>query len=174
MQDPGYKLTIKVLGKDFSVDKQGVITSQCHVNLWISGPILQYILYSKGKEPIGDWAHMRDLRGGDDWARFFTQRCEKPLQRVIDGYTDLLSDVIDILDGRPAPEMFDSDIAVLIEPLPKLPILLCYWKPEDGMGSSVHLFFDRTAPDNMEIESIYGLGVGLLTMFEKMAITNGP
>jgi hypothetical protein len=168
------KLTVKCMGKDFSVDQNGVITSQCHVNLWLSAPILSYILHCAGREPVGEWLPLRDLKGGDDWMRLFGQRCEQPLQRVIDGYTDLMADIIDILDGRPAPEMFDSDLAVIIQPLPKLPVLLCYWEPEDGLESSMHMFFDRSATDNLKIDYIYTLCVGLVTMFEKMAITNGP
>lgn len=64
---------------------------------------------------------------------------------------------------------FDSDISLVLYPLPKLPVLFCYWKPEDGLESDFHLFFDDTAEENLNIESIYSLMTGMLVMFEKIA-----
>lgn len=166
-------LTLACLGKPFSVDATGVIHSDCHVNRWVSVPILNYILECSGREPRGEWIPLRDTKGGADWWRLFGQRCEKPLKKVIDEYTELLELLVEIFAGEPAPESFNSDIAVIIHPLPRLPMLLCYWKSEDGMDSSLHLFFDITAEENLKIESIYALSVGLVTMFEKIALTHG-
>jgi hypothetical protein len=166
------RLVITCLGKDFSLGPED-ITSSCHINPWLSLPILDYALHEAGLEPRGQWLPLRELPGGVDWGKFFEHRCEKPLKKVIDGYTALFEFIVDIFAGQPAPEQFDSDIAVLIHPLPRLPILLCYWKPEDGMDSALHMFFDVTAEQNLSIESIYILGVGLVTMFEKIAQTHG-
>jgi hypothetical protein len=44
----GGKLTLKVLGKDFSVDAKGNLFSEIHVNPWVAVPFLSYILYGKG------------------------------------------------------------------------------------------------------------------------------
>jgi len=38
------KLTIKCLGKDFSVDTNGNISTDIHVHSWIAVPVLNYIL----------------------------------------------------------------------------------------------------------------------------------
>ncbi len=167
------KLTLTCLGKPFSVDAAGTIYSGCHVNRWVSIPILNYVLECTGRQPRGEWVPLRETQGGADWWRLFGQRCEKPLKRVIDEYTELLELLVEIFAGKPAPDRFNSDIAVIIHPLPRLPILLCYWKSEDGMDSSLHLFFDVTAEENLKIESIYTLCVGLVTMFEKIALTHG-
>jgi hypothetical protein len=167
------KLTLTCLGKPFSVDANGVIYSDCHVNRWVSIPIMNYVLDCAGREPRGEWIPLRETPGGADWWRLFGQRCEKPLKKVIDDYTELLELLVEIFAGEPAPDRFNSDIAVIIHPLPRLPILLCYWKNDDGMDSSLHLFFDVTAEENLRIESIYSLCVGLVTMFEKIALTHG-
>jgi hypothetical protein len=99
--------------------------------------------------------------------------CEKPLKQVADRYTDIFEHMIQVFDAKPAPHAFDSDIAVVLHPLPRVPMLICYWKPEDGMESSLNLFFDDTAEDNVNIDSLYSLGVGLATMFDKIAFTHG-
>lgn len=169
----GERLYIRSMSKEFAVNQNGVITSDCHVNYAVSQALLSYVVSCRGLDPKGEWIRLRDMKGGADWGRFFEHRCELPLKKVLDNYTDLFQDILDILDGRPAPDSFDSDIAVVIYPVPRLPVLICYWRPEDGLESSSHIFFDVTAEDNLEIESIYMLCTGLVTMFEKFAQTHG-
>jgi uncharacterized protein DUF3786 len=57
--------------------------------------------------------------------------------------------------------------------LPKIPILICYWRPDDRLSSDLNLFFDSTAEDNLAIESIYTLSAGFVVMFEKIALRHG-
>ena len=68
---------------------------------------------------------------------------------------------------------YASDISLVLYPLPKVPILICYWKPEDGLESELNVFFDATAEENLNIESIFMLGTGLVRMFEKIALRHG-
>ena len=38
------RLHIKCLGKDFIVDKHGKVKSLMHINSWVAGPLLKYII----------------------------------------------------------------------------------------------------------------------------------
>ena len=167
------KLTVKVCGKDFSVDKQGNFYSEIHIHTWITIPMLNYIIYGAGKDPAGEWISFRELKRAKDWYNFFVHQCEMPLKKVADSYTDLFEDMLHIFNGKRVKNHYESDISLVLLPLPKLPMLICYWKPEDGLESSLNLFFDKTASDNISIESIYSLGTGLVTMFEKVALRHG-
>ena len=167
------KLTIKMLGKNFSVDSKGNLSSDIHLHGWVTIPILSYIINSKGMPISGKWVPLRELRNGKTWYRLFEQRCEKPFKKVADTYTDLFEDLMHIFNGRQVENHYASDISLVLYPLPKVPILICYWKPEDGLESSLNIFFDSTAEDNLNIESIYGLGAGLVRMFEKLALRHG-
>jgi hypothetical protein len=169
----GSTLAIKVLGKDFHVDSQGNVTSECHVHGWVTVPLLNYVLSCAGKPVSGHWTPLRELKNGATWARLFEQRCEKPLKRVADTHTDLFEHMIQIFAAKRAPNAFNSDIAVILHPLPRLPILICYWKQDGDMESSLNVFFDETAEENLIIDSIYRLTAGLVLMFEKIAITHG-
>ena len=166
------KLTIKCLGKDFSVDAKGNITTDLHVHSWITIPVLNYIMNGAGVSVSGKWVPFRELEGGKTWYRLFGQRCEKPLKKVADTYTDLFEDMIHLFKGRQVENHYSSDISLVLHPLPKIPILICYWKPEaeDGLESNLNIFFDSTAEKNLNIESIYTLATGLVLMFEKLAL----
>jgi len=167
------KLTIKIFGKDFSVDSKGNLSSDIHIHPWVAIPTLNYIIGSAGRSVSEKWVPFRELEGGKTWYRLFGQRCEKPLKSVADTYTDLFEDMIRIFNGRQVENHYASDISLVLHPLPKVPILICYWKPEDGFESSLNIFFDSTAEDNLNIESIYALGTGLVRMFEKIALRHG-
>ena len=114
----------------------------------------------------------RELEGGKDWQPLFGQMCEKPLKKVADHYTDLFEDMLRIFNGKQA-DYYNSDISIILYPLPKIPIFICYWRQEDGLESSLHLFFDSKAEENLNIESIYSLGTGLVRMFQKIALRHG-
>ena len=167
------KLTIKTLGKNFSVDTRGNITTDIHVHAWITIPLFNYIIDGAGVSVSGKWVPFRELEGGKTWYRLFGQRCEKPLKKVADTYTDLFEDLIRLFNGRQEENHYSSDISLVLHPLPKVPILICYWKPEDGLESSLNIFFDSTAEENLKIESLYTLGAGLVIMFEKIALRHG-
>jgi hypothetical protein len=167
------KLTIKVLGKDFSVDTKGNISSEIHINAYMAVPVLNYILNGSGKSPNGNWITFRELNGGPSRYSHFHQCCEKPLKRVADTYTDLFKDMLEIFDGKQIVSHIDSDVSIVLYPLPLFPIMICYWKPEDGLESNLYIYFDSTSDDNLDIESIYTLIEGLALMFKKISLRHG-
>lgn len=169
----GKKLTLKVLGKDFSVDEKGNLTTEIHINPWVAVPFLRYILYGQGLPVSGKWVPFRELGGGRDRYPLFQKRCEEPMKRVADVYTPLFDDIVHVFGGKKVDKQFESDISVVLYPLPKVPVMICYWLPEDGLESSLHIFFDETADRNLDIGSVFNLGAGLAQMFTKIALRHG-
>lgn len=167
------KLTIKIFGKDFSVDTKGNLSSEVHINAYLVVPALDYILNGAGKTPQGNWITFRELKGGPSRYAHFQQRCERPLKQVADTYTDLFKDMLDIFDGKKIDNHIGSDISIVLYPLPKFPVMVCYWKPEDGLESSLHIYFDSASDDNLDIEANYTMNEGIAMMFEKIARRHG-
>jgi hypothetical protein len=167
------RLTLKVLGKDFSVDRQGAFCTDIHVNPWVAIPFLTYVLYGKGRPPVGRWVPFRELRGCREAHPLFRQRCEGPLKRVADIYTPLFGDMVHLFGGRQVERQFESDISVVLYPLPLVPIMVCYWLPDEGMESSLNLFFDEAANDNLGVGAVFALGSGLAQMFTRLAQRHG-
>jgi len=164
------KLAVKSLGKDFFVDAKGNVTSECHTHVWMAVPLLSYIINSSGEEIKGRWVPFRELKDGSPMNPLFVQRAEKPLKKLIDTNSALLGDLISMFSGERADNnLFSSDIALTLYPLPKVPILICYWHPEGEMDSDLNIFFDASAEKHLKIEALFALGVGLVMMFEKIA-----
>ena len=167
------RLTLKILGKDFSVDGQGNLYSDIHINPWVAAPFFDYVLNGKGVYPTGQWVSFRELKNGKDRYPLFQKRCEEAMKQVADIYTDLFDDVVHLLSGRKVERQFQSDISVVLHPLPKVPIMICYWRPDEGLVSSLNIFFDETAGHNLDIGSVFSLGAGLTQMFQKLALRHG-
>ncbi|KGK88151.1 Fe-S cluster protein [Desulfosporosinus sp. HMP52] len=165
----GDKLTVKCLGKDFTVDSKGNFISDCHINVWVIVPLLNYIIHSAGKDLSGKWVTFKELSSDTVWISFFEKRFEEPLKQLIDSYPDLIEDLILIFNGKHVENSYSSDISLVLYPLPKVPLLICYKKPVEDLKSQLNIFFDMTADENLKIDSIYRLCVGLLVMFQKIA-----
>ena len=167
------EITIPILGKLLTIDRNSRVTTDIHVNSWVLGTVLHYVNYSQGRPLSSNWVPLRELPSGKDWYRLFGQQCENVLKTTADSYPDLFSDLVETFRGRMIDERFQSDVSVILSPLPLVPMLICYWRPEDGMESSLKLFFDDTAEANLGIEGLYTLGVGIAQMLERLSKVHG-
>lgn len=169
----GDRLAINSLGRDFFVSPDGSVVSACHVHGWIIVPLLNYIITCSGKPFSGKWVPFRELKDGVSWGPLFAEQFEAPLRLVADANPDLFETMIHVFNGRPEPSPVGADISIALSLLPRLKVLICYWKPEDGIESFLKVLVDDTAEENLNIESIFILCVGLMRMFAKVAETHG-
>ncbi len=169
----GDKLIVKCLGKDFSVCPDGGIISDCHVHAWVTEPLLNYVISCSGRDLSGKWVPFRELSNGVTWGPLFADQFEKPLKQIADSHPELFENMIHIFNGRPTASGIGADISIVLYPMPRTPMLICYWNAEDGLESTLHVFVDSTAEDNLNIEAIFTLCVGLVRMFEKIADSHG-
>lgn len=161
-------LVINSLGKNFMVTPEGSLLSECHIISWVEAPILSYITNKKHTDITGNWISFREIKGGIDWQGLFTRRCETPLRQLADNNPHLLKDIIDLFAGKRV-DWYEADIALILHPLPTVPILICYQAPEDDLESELTIFFDECCDTNLHIKAIFTLCSGLVQMFTKIA-----
>lgn len=85
----------------------------------------------------------------------------------------MFKNLILIFNGEKIKNHYESDISLVLYPLPKLPILICYWKQEEGMESDLHLLFDSSATLNANIDIVYEIAADIVVMFEKISLKHG-
>jgi hypothetical protein len=173
-------LTLKIFGKDFRVDGSGNFSTDIHVNPWVVVPFLQHIIQASDAPVSGKWVTFRELQGGKERFALYEQRFQKDLKRIADNFTDLFEDLIHIFNGNQVKpetsgfsELNQADIALILHPFPKIPILISYWKPDDDLSSDINIFFDQMVHEQLDTESLYGLLAGLLQMFDRLAKRHG-
>lgn len=167
------RLTLKIFGKPLTIDSRGNMFSDIHINPWITSPVLGYILKCRGTALTGKWVPFRELAGGREKNGLFVKRPENSFKRIADRYPGLFEDLILIFNGRKTSGLFDSDISMILSPLPRLPILVCHWKAEGNLASDLHLFFDSSADSNADVDIVYGITAGIVVMFEKISLRHG-
>ena len=167
------RLTLKILGKDFSVNTDGNFSADIHVNSWVSIPFLNYILYGNDVSISGKWISFREIKGGSELYSLFKKRCEEPIKKLADTYTRLFDDMIHLFGGKQVEKQFKSDISVVLQIFPNFPLMVCYWDKEDGIESTLNIFFDETADKNLDISSIFLICTGIAMMFSKIAERHG-
>jgi hypothetical protein len=172
----GDRLAVRCLGRIFELDAAGRLYSQCHVNPWVHAPLLDYVLESAGAAPTGPWVLFRELGHTQDWIRFFDHRCAGELHRLADMDPQLFVDLLRIFGGKPPVDPGDGSFApeaLVIHPLPRVPILISYWEAEGDFESKLTVFFDRTAEKNLPAESLYRLTGGLVEMLRRILPRHG-
>jgi hypothetical protein len=166
-------LTVAILGKNFGIRQDGTFKTDLHTIPWVVIPLLDYVLKCKGVPVSGGWISFREIVGGKEKYALFKKRGEDVLKQLADKYTDFFDDIVHMFNGKKVEKQFESDVSVVLYPFPLVPIMICYWKPEDGLGSSLNLFFDKSVEDNLGVDSTYFLGTGLAQMFQKLAEHHG-
>jgi len=173
----GDDLVVRCLGREFTVDPQGRLRSQCHANFWVWIPLLDYILHadpsrrsdgSPPREPTGEWLKFDQLRDAISQSDFFSTSCEHALRRLANDDLALFSDMLELFGGSHIDEGFDADLSVVVHPLPKVPLLLCYWKPEPPFEAKLSIYFDRATDAHLSIEVVTILVMGLVEMWKRI------
>ena len=166
-------LLVECLGRNFMLDKGGNLHSECHNNIWVQVPLISYVLNCKGIELSGKWVRFDELENVMSWSNFFTHRCEHVFRQVADEHTELFFNIIGLLGGKPVEQQFSSDYSIVIYPLPKVPFLLCYWREEGEFESTLRIYFDKSTSYNIDVDSIYALGRGIIEMIKKIILRHG-
>lgn len=164
------RLAITCLGKDFLIDRDGNMASVCHVNTWVQIPLLNYIIHCRGREVSFDWMAFGALDNAEDWGQFFSHRCEEALRQLADAHQELVFEILTVFGAKAAAGVSSADHALVIYPLPRVPFLINYWQPEDDFDSKLNILFDSSATANLNAESIYLLGRGLVEMFRQLIV----
>ncbi|WP_300669979.1 DUF3786 domain-containing protein [Desulfoluna sp.] len=169
----GDTLVLKVLGKDFGVSHDGHFHTDLHVNPYLGVPFLNHVLRGKGTQPKEEWISYRDIPGGREQYNLFHRRCEVNMKRLADSSAGLFDDLVHLFDAKAVAAQFQSDISVVLRFFPTVPMMVCYWDDQDGLDSSLNVFYDSTAIDNVDAESLFYLGVGFTYMLERLALRHG-
>ena len=169
----GDVLQMKILGKHFGLRKNGSFSTDLHLISWLVIPFLEYVLNCPGQRVSGEWVSYRELPRGKEKYALFKKRGEDVLRQLADQYTDFFDDILHMFDGKAVEKQFEADVSVVLLPFPLVPIMICYWRPDEGLASSLNIFFDQSAGNNIGADSAFSLATGLVRMLEKLATHHG-
>lgn len=130
-------------------------------NPWDAILIYNY-LASPGEAPVtGTWVSFQSLPNSVSKTKTL-ERLQHELAEDFAGRLALLIQRAEDLGGRPVQVGEDADVALLFEPLPRVPILLLYWEPEEDFPAQARFLFDSSVGAYLDLESLLFLVEGLI------------
>ncbi|HEY6000774.1 MAG TPA: DUF3786 domain-containing protein [bacterium] len=161
-------LRIRCLGRDYLVAGDGAVSiagDAKPVPPWTKILLLHYARTRGDAPPAGRWVAFADLRSGLVKATSFARECEEPLRELFDRDTAAAERALERIGGAreagaPAP------VAWRVEALPRVPVLVLYWPPEEEFPSKCKVLFDASADRFLDVESLTFLVEGLAKNLE--------
>ena len=107
--------------------------------------------------PTGKWKNLVEFPNTVSKIKSMVEHVERPLIETFAGKTEALKGVALKIGGIDKQKEYPtSDVAMLFQPLPRIPVMLMFWDGDetDGFGAEAKLSFDDTITDHLDIESI--------------------
>jgi hypothetical protein len=107
--------------------------------------------------PVGKWVGLVEIPNTVSKMKSMKSHVEQPL---IDRFKGRAKDLLEkamAIGGKNIGEKIESaDVAVLFQPLPRVPVRLLFWDEalNEGIEAEVKLSFDETITEHLDIESI--------------------
>jgi len=161
------KLYINCLGRDFIMLPDGHMESPCHVNVWVELMLLNYCKMQGTGGLTGRWISYGELKTAAPTAPYFEKRCEEPLRAIADAHTEVFLDLMEIFKGV-KQEGFEADHAFIIHPLPRVPFLVLYTRPDEDFASGLRILLDSSIDSYIPKEAITYTGRGIVEMFKRI------
>jgi hypothetical protein len=161
----GDSLVLRCFGREFRISPEGEVTTQGRMTPWIKILILHY-LRTAGTGPLaGRHASFSELRGGMVKASSFERECEEPLRELFGKDYAKTAQTLDRM-GTKKKEGFPTGHAWELFLLPKVPLVVLYWPPDEEFPSKVKMLFDASADRFLDVESLIFLVEGLVKNIE--------
>lgn len=158
-------LSIRCLGRDFLVGPTGDVTANGRMTPWMQILLLHYIRTRGDARLTGNWVAYAELRSGMVKASSFLRDCEEPLRTFFDRARERTERLLEGL-GAVREEGMSAPVAWKLFVLPKVPVLILHWPPDEEFPSHLKILFDSTADRFLDIESLMFLLEGLVSQLE--------
>lgn len=124
--------------------------------------LLNYLLKAKDISPSGKYVTPSSLRGGET---FFRGSHELPFERLVklfDFEEKRLREIALKLGGKQSEF---GDLSFKLFPLPKIPVIVVFWKGDSEFPSRANILFDSTVELHLPLDLVWSLSMYTLLAF---------
>jgi hypothetical protein len=145
---------ITVFNEEWCVGADGPSRGDCRLDTTGSILVGRYLFIAGTTELAGVWLPYRDLKGGLQFASFIKTHLEDRIALEFSGRVDVLRKRMLSLGARAYTGETAADLAVVVNPLPKVPVLCLFWDKDEEFPASFQFLFDASAPAYLDLESL--------------------
>jgi len=150
---PPGALVLPFLGTPHRITREDVVAlAGPPPTIWVKIFLAIYATRGAGQSPAGEWAAYRELPNTVSKSRSFEQ-CAERLAAEFQGQEEDLAAACGRLGARPGT-FGSADRAWVLPALPRVDLLLLYWRPQEEFGARVALLVDRGVLDYLDQEAL--------------------
>ena len=150
----GDRAYVPLFGLEWSVQDDGFYRDGERLDTIGSILMARYLLQGGAGEIKGQWLPYRDLKDGGQFASYIKAHIEEPIARIFSGKADLLRGRLQALGAQPCEADVRADLVLVVEPLPRIPILSLFWDRDDEFPASFQFLFDASAERYLDLECL--------------------
>ncbi len=150
----GDRVTVPLFGRDCLVRRDGVYLDGRKIDTIGSILTVRYLLQAGSANLRNLWLPYRDLRDGGQFARYIKAHLEDRIAQLFSKKTSVLKGRLEAIGGKPYEGEAQSDLAILVHPLPRVPVLCLFWDSDEEFPASFQFLFDASAPSYLDLESL--------------------
>ncbi len=124
---------------------------------WEQVFIYNHIAQGGSAYPTGKWKGLEAFPNTVSKMKSMINHVENPLIERFSGKIEELKTTAVEIGGEIQTKQAESaDLAVKIQPLPKIPVMILFWEGdlEEGIPAKIKFLFDETITEHLDIESI--------------------
>ena len=150
----GDAASIPLFGQLCRIEGDGVYREGGKLDAVGSILILRYVLTGGNAPLAGVWTPYRDLKDGAQFAAYIKAHIADKVAATFSGKAGLLGERLEALGGRSYDGDMRADVAMVVHPLPRVPVLCLFWDRDAEFEAGFRFLFDGSAPAYLDLEAL--------------------
>jgi hypothetical protein len=127
------------------------------LNLWEQVFVYNHMAQGGRSFPTGIWKGLEEIPNTVSKIKSMEEHVEVPLLARFKGDPESLRSAARAIGGKEVTgKGYQSDLAIIFRPLPRIPLLLLFWQEDrkEKFDAKVKILFDETITEHLDIESM--------------------
>lgn len=150
-------IQIPFFNRDCTVRPDGVFLGETRLHPIPSIVVVRYLLEAGDDRLLNIWVPLRDLKDGAQMGSYVQSKIEDRIARHCAGKKEHLEERLRALGGSVYRTEKNPDLAVALQPFPRVPLLALFWDSDTEFTGSFQFLLDKSARAFLDIESLAGL-----------------
>lgn len=150
-------IQVPFFNRDCMIKPDGVFLGETRLHPIPSIVVVRYLLEAGDDQLFNIWVPFRDLRDGAQMGSYVQSKVEDRIARHCAGKKEHLEERLRALGGNVYRTEKNPDLAVALQPFPRVPLLALFWDNDTEFTGSFQFLLDKSARAFLDIESLAGL-----------------
>lgn len=150
-------IRVPFFNRECTVRSDGVFLGETHLHPIPSIIVVRYLLEGGDDRLLNMWVPFRDLKDGSQMGSYVQSKIEDRIAHHCAGKKEYLEERLRALGGNVYRTEKSPDLAVALQPFPRIPLLVLFWDRDTEFTGSLQFLFDKSARAFLDIESLAGL-----------------